>query len=201
MNCLHLEFQMASCSVSLFINIKPKDKYSTVPFVQHLISEKLLLCGTWELSQDQRFCFVPEKSFIIETDISGSYSKRPLSMYVCMYVNHCDISWPLFSRSINFYSYEYYRKHRIGWSWLWTSRWRRHPKGIVLWLVVQSNYRSSKKLLPVRTSFSISYLLLTPWLYGPLGALASLILRAYFSLCATFSCHLIIFISYRSFST
>jgi len=47
MNCLHLEFQMVSCSVSVFIIIKPKDKYSTVPLVQHPVRQKLLLCGTW----------------------------------------------------------------------------------------------------------------------------------------------------------
>jgi len=117
---------MASCSVSLIIIIKPKDKYSTVPFVRHLISQKLFLCGTWELSQDQKFCFLPEKSLIIETDSSRGHVQTDL--WVRMYISHCDISWPHFSHSISFGSYEYYRKHRIRWSWLnkqmkETSKW------------------------------------------------------------------------------
>lgn len=156
---------MTSCSVSLVITIKPKNKYSTVPFVRHPISQKLLLCGTWGLSQDQKLCFFPEKSFIIKTDRSRGHVQKCL--WVCLYINNFDISWPHFSHSVNFFShsiyffsYEYYRKHRTWCSWLWTSRWRRHPNGIIVWLVVQSNYRSSNKLLPVRTSFSIGYLLL-----------------------------------------
>ena len=58
----------------------------------------------------------------------------------------------------------------------------------------------TNKLLPVRISFSISYLLISPWLYCPLGALASLILGTYSSLCTTFCCSLLTFISRSSYN-
>jgi hypothetical protein len=65
---------------------------------------------------------------------------------------------------------------------------------------VQSNYRSTNKLLPVRISFIISYLLLTLWFSGPLGALASLISGTYSSLCTTFCCSLLTFICHSSYN-
>jgi hypothetical protein len=68
----------------------------------------------------------------------------------CLYTNHCGISWPVVSYSINFFSYKDSRKHRQGPSWPWTSRCR-YPNGILLWLVVQPKYRSSNKKLLVRT--------------------------------------------------
>jgi len=111
----------------LVVIIEPKDKYSTVPLVRRPISQKLLLCGTLRIvPRPEVLLFTRKKSFIIETDRSRGHVQTDL--WVRMYISHCDISWTLFSYSINFYSYEYYRKHRRGWSWLnkqmkETSKW------------------------------------------------------------------------------
>jgi hypothetical protein len=70
---------------------------------------------------------------------------------VCLYINHCGISWPLVSYCINFFSCEDSSKHKREPWWPWTSRWRRYPNRIPLWLVVQPKYRSSNRTVPVRT--------------------------------------------------
>jgi len=68
----------------------------------------------------------------------------------CRYNNHCGISWPLVTYSVNFSIYVDSRKHRRWAQWHYTSTWR-YPNGILPWLVVQSKYMSSNQKLPVRT--------------------------------------------------
>jgi len=68
----------------------------------------------------------------------------------CPHINCCGISWPFVSYSISFFSYIDSRKNRRGSSWPRASRSRRYPNEVLLWLVIQSKYRSSNTKLPVR---------------------------------------------------
>jgi len=59
------------------------------------------------------------------------------------------------------------RKHRNGLQWPWTSSRRRYPNGILLWLVMQWQYRSrNQKKLPVNLRYGV----IIQHLSGPMDA-------------------------------
>jgi hypothetical protein len=93
--------------------------------------------------------FTREKTSSSEMGRSQGHILKGLQEY--LYIYHCGISWPLRSHSINFLSFEDLKNHRRGPWWPWNSRWKRYANGILLWLVVEPEDRSSNKNLPVRT--------------------------------------------------
>jgi hypothetical protein len=103
---------MASCSVSLVITIKPKDKYATIPFVRHLISQKVVIMWHFRVvPRPEVMLFTRKKASLLkQTDLRVMFKKT--FEYVC---TSFIVLFPerSFSHSINFFSYEYYRKHTI----------------------------------------------------------------------------------------
>ena len=90
-----------------------------------------------------RFCFLSEKSFINETGRSQGHVQKDVQG--CQYIKNYVISWPHVSYSISFFRYEDSRKHRRKPWWPWISTWMRFANAVLLRLVVQHQYRGSKR--------------------------------------------------------
>jgi len=68
----------------------------------YLLSENMEILIIWYLS---RTCSFHQKraSSVKQTDLRNMFKK---GLKVCRYINHCAISWPFASYSINFFSYK-----------------------------------------------------------------------------------------------
>jgi len=101
-------------------------------------SEMLIIWHLGKVVQRPEVLLFGRKSSISETDRSQDYIQKA-SKSVCTSTVMV-VSWHPFFYS-NFFIYEDSIKHR-GWSW-WP--WTRYPVGILLLLLAQTKYRSTKK--------------------------------------------------------
>jgi hypothetical protein len=70
--------------------------YSKIPLTRLPIIHIFWSSSTWgEQYQDQKFCILPEESFISETGRSQGHVLNNLQE--CLYINHCFLSWWLSS--------------------------------------------------------------------------------------------------------
>ena len=113
--------------------------YSNIHLIWHPTIWK-----TWQ-SKDWRVCFSPENCFINETGRSQEHVQKCLKE--CLYINNYSNSWPLFSYSTNFFSYEGFRNTEENPN----DPDLAHGDIQILWMVVQFKYSSSNEKLPVRT--------------------------------------------------
>lgn len=141
-SCNTKNLQYPFCAVILSFFPLYTTYYGKMPLIQHHIIQRFWWFGSWEESslRTRCFAFYQQKFHHQWTDRSEGHVQK--SFQECLYIKHSGICWLLVSYTISFFSW-----------------WRRYRNGILLWLLVQSNYRNMKKTMYWRTLFSI----ITAW--------------------------------------